>query len=226
MTWSDFYLICFAVGFLFSLVSFAAGSFNLHGYWPHVHGLDVHHFGGHGPAGHGPAGTHAGHGNGDTVSPFNFFTIAVFLAWFGGTGYLLSRFSTLVFALGLAISTIVGLIGASIVFVFLARVLANPEAYMDPADYEMVGVVGRVSSTIREGGTGEIIYSQTGTRRSCPARSEGGSALANDAEVVVSRYEGGIAYVRLWEEFTSDQDPPEGTKGQAESNRSGSRASS
>lgn len=197
MTWSDFYLICFAIGFLFSLLSFIMGGLHFHGHSLHVH--DVH-FGAH----HGGHAATAGHGTRAGVSPFNFFTLAVFLAWFGGTGYLLSRYSTVVFALGLLLSTIVGLVGASIVFLFLARVLANPEADMDQADYEMVGVLGRVSSPIRESGTGEIIFSQAGTRRCCAARSETGAALAKDSEVVVSRYERGIAYVRLWEEIAGE----------------------
>ena len=196
MTWSDFYLICFAVGFLFSLLSFVAGGLNLHGHWPHVH----IHTGAHGAH---AAGSHT-HGAHDSVSPFNFFTIAIFLAWFGGTGYLLTRFSTVVFVLGLAISTAVGLVGASIVFVFLAKVLMSPEALMDPADYEMVGVVARVCGAIREGGTGEIIYSQAGSRRACPARSEDSVAIERDAEVVVTRYEKGIAYIRRWEEVTGE----------------------
>jgi hypothetical protein len=197
MTWSDFYLICFAIGFLFSLLSFVAGGFNVHGHWPHVHGLHFHSGAGHAPT---AGGSHGHASPGQSVSPFNFFTIAVFLAWFGGTGYLLTRYSTIVFALGLAISTAVGLVGAGIVFVFLAKVLMSPEALMDPADYEMVGVIGRVSSPIRETGTGEIMYSQKGSRRACAARSEGQVAIERDAEVVVTRYEKGIAYIRRWEE--------------------------
>lgn len=199
MTWSDFYLICFAVGFLFSLLSFVAGGLNVHGHWPHVHGLHFDSGGTHAPVGNGPV-AHAHPGASQSVSPFNFFTIAVFLAWFGGTGYLLTRYSTIVFALALAISTAVGLVGASIVFTFLAKVLMSPEALMDPADYEMVGVIGRVSSSIRESGTGEIIYSQAGSRRACPARSEDSVAIERDAEVVVTRYEKGIAYILRWEE--------------------------
>ena len=136
--------------------------------------------------------------------PSNFFTIAIFLAWFGGTGYLLTRYSTIVFALALAISTAVGLVGASIVFTFLAKVLMSPEALMNPADYEMVGVIGRDSSSIRESGTGEIIYSQAGSRRACPARSEDSVAIERDAEVVVTRYEKGIAYIRRWEEVSGE----------------------
>ena len=211
MTWSDFYLICFAVGFLFSLLSFMLGGLHF-GDIAHFHGID---FGGHG---NGSAGTHASNGS-DHISPINLFTIAVFLAWFGGTGYLLSRYSTIVFALGLLISAIVGLIGSSVVFLFLARVLANPEANMDQADYEMVGVVGRVSSPIREGGTGEIIFSQAGTRRSCSARSDSGSPLAKDSEVVVARYERGVAYVRPWDEFTGESSESQASSQEPKSQR-------
>ncbi len=75
---------------------------------------------------------------------------------------------------------------------------------MDPADYEMAGVLGRVSVTIRENGTGEIIYSQAGTRRTSGARTEAGNAIAKGSEIIVTRYEKGIAYVRLWSEMSGD----------------------
>jgi len=202
MTWSDFYLICFAAGFLFSVISFILGGIHFHGHSLHVHDI---HFGAH-HVGHGVAGGNGAQGA--HVSPFNLFSLAVFLAWFGGTGYLLSRYSTVVFALGLLLSTIVGLIGASIVFLFLARVLANPEADMNAADYEMVGVLGSICSSIRAGGTGELLYSQMGTRRVCGARSEDGTAIAKGVEVVVTRYERGIAYVRLWDEISGEDSQP------------------
>ena len=91
-------------------------------------------------------------------------------------------------------------------FLFLSRVLLSHEESMDPADYEMTGVLGRISVPIRENGTGEIIYSQAGTRRTCGARGEEGKAIAKGAEVVVTRYEKGIAYVRLWAEMSGEQD--------------------
>jgi membrane protein implicated in regulation of membrane protease activity len=196
MTWQDFYLICFAIGFLLSFVSFFLGGLHL-GDFSHGHSFD---FGGHGDA---SGGTHAGDGS-DQVSPINLFTIAAFLAWFGGTGYLLSRYSTIVFALALLLSAVVGLIGSAVVFLFLARVLTNPEANMDSADYEMVGVLGRTSLPIRQGGTGEIIYSQAGTRRTCGARSEDESAIEKGTEIVVTRYDKGIAYVRRWQEMSGE----------------------
>jgi len=60
-----------------------------------------------------------------------------------------------------------------------------------------------VNVPIRAGGTGEIIFSQAGTRRAAGARSDDGTALPKGAEVVITRYEKGIAYVRRWEDWTS-----------------------
>ena len=133
--------------------------------------------------------------------------MTAFLAWFGGAGYLLTRFSGLWFVTGLGLAIGSGVVGGGIVFIFLSRVLISQEESMDPADYEMAGVLGRVSVSIRESGTGEIIYSQAGTRRTCGARGEDGNAIAKGAEVMVTRYEKGIAYVRLWTEMSGEQDP-------------------
>lgn len=140
------------------------------------------------------------------MSPFNFVTFTAFLAWFGGTGFLVTRFSSVWFALGLMISLGAGLFGAGVVFLFLTRVLISHEENMDSADYEMVGVLGRTSMPIRVNGTGEIIYSQAGTRRTCGARSENGSAIEKGAEIMVTRYDKGIAYVRLWEEMNGEEE--------------------
>src|SRR6202142_2499576 len=120
MTWADFYLTCFAVGFLLSAISFIAGGMRWHLHLPHFpHGhLGGGHVGtGHTPVGHGAASNgatpHAGHPA--PVSPFNFVTLTAFLAWFGGTGFLITRFSSIWFALGLLISLGAGLFGAGIV---------------------------------------------------------------------------------------------------------------
>jgi hypothetical protein len=208
MTWADFYLICFAVGFCFSFFSFVLGSPRGHFHFPHPHGhvggADLHT--GHASAGHGTgAGVKGARVGGGHVSPLNPPTVAAFLAWFGGTGYLLTRYSTVQVGLGLLASGASGLVGGGIIFVFLTRVLMSDEENMDAADYEMVGVLGKISSSIREGGTGEIVYSQMGTRRVCGVRSEDNSAIAKGTEVVVTRYEKGIAYVRLWSDMSRDE---------------------
>lgn len=219
MTWSDFYLICFAVGFCFSFFSFIFGGprfGKLH--LPHFHGhAGAHLPAAHGSVGHTPAVTHAtgaegastdaSHGHhGATVTPLNPPSIAAFLAWFGGTGYLLTRFSALWVGTALSLSVVAGLVGGAIIFFFLTKILMSDQEYLDPADFEMVGVLGKLCVPIREGGTGELIYSQMGTRRVCGARSDDGSAIAKGTEVVVTRYEKGIAYVRLWSEMWGEMD--------------------
>ena len=191
MTWANFYLICFFLGFVLSLLSLV-GSLHLH--IPHFdfniggdHGHGLHH----GDAGH--------HGE---ASRINFGTVAAFLAWFGGTGYVLARFSGFWSLLALAVACASGLVGAAIVFFFLAKVLIRTDEELNPADYDMIGVLGTVTSGIRPSGTGEMIFSQAGARRAAPARSEDGLTIEKGTEVVVTRYERGIAYVRPWDELT------------------------
>jgi hypothetical protein len=191
MTWSNFYLLCFLVGFGLSLLTLVAGSVHLH--LPHLH---FHH------------GIHVGHGQaaggGQDVSWFNIGTLAAFLAWFGGTGYLLEHYYGVWFATALGIATLSGMGGASVVFWFLAKVLMSRDEALDPADFDMVGVLGKLNMPIRQGGTGELVYSQEGTRRVAGARAENGAAIAKGVEVVVTRYEKGIAYVRPWDEFSGE----------------------
>jgi membrane protein implicated in regulation of membrane protease activity len=188
MNWSDFYLGCFLVGFGLSALALVAGSVHLH--LPH---LEVHH------GIHVPHAAQSGAGpRGVELSWFNFGTIAAFLAWFGGTGYLLEHYYGVWFVAALGVSTLSGIGAASVVFWFLAKVLIGREAPLDPADYDMVGVLGRLSLPIRTGGTGELVYSQEGTRRVAGARSEEGVPIPKGAEVMVTRYEKGIAYVRPW----------------------------
>jgi len=209
VTWSDFYLTCFALGFLLSAISFLVGGLHGHLHLPHFPNFGGHVDVPHAPGGHagGPAHGAAGGGDGgdeSPVSPFNFVTLTAFLGWFGGTGFLITRFSTIWVAVGLLIALVAGLLGAAIMFLFFSRVLISREENMDAADYEMVGVLGRISMPIRENGTGEIIYSQAGTRRTCGARSENSQAIEKGAEIVVSRYEKGIAYVKRWEEISGE----------------------
>ncbi len=189
MSWEDIYLICFLVGFLLSAVSFLAGALHL----PHVHGH------GHGHSIGGKFGLKAG---GRGVAFFNLGTASAFLAWFGGTGYLLERYADIWVYLGLLVSITSGLAGAALVFWFLVKLAAHDRP-LDPADYEMVGVLGRVASPIRAGGTGEILYLRDGARKASPARADGDDGeyeFPRDAEVIVTRFEKGIAFVRRWEE--------------------------
>jgi membrane protein implicated in regulation of membrane protease activity len=189
MNWELFYLICFVVGFAFTTLSFLTGTLHLHLHLPgHAH---VH-------VGHAHLGAKGGHG---ALMFLNPMVLAVFLTWFGGTGYLLVHLRHIWVLAGLLISSAAGLVGAGVVLVFVAKVLMAHDYTMDPADYEMTGVLGRVSGTIHRGGTGEIIFEQDGARKACAARSESGEDVARGEEVVVTRYSSGVAYVRRWNEL-------------------------
>jgi membrane protein implicated in regulation of membrane protease activity len=201
----DFYLVCFIVGFVLSLVSFMAGSMHMdvshHGvdFMPGAHvGGDV------GGDANGPA-SHLGHA--PTMSPFNFSTLMVFLAWFGGAGALLASQWHAGFFVALAGSTASGLFGASLVFMFITKVLLPHDASMSPRDYQLKGTVGTLTLGIRAGGTGEIAYVQGGTRKLCAARALDGGVIPNGTEVVVVRFDQGIAYVRCWDVLASGAEP-------------------
>jgi membrane protein implicated in regulation of membrane protease activity len=200
MNWPAIFLGCFVVGFTLSALSFALSAVALHF---HVHVPLVHHL--HLPHAHAGHIGHAGHGGHAAVSPINFATLMAFLAWFGGTGYLLtSQFRWLAIP-ALTMATLAGGTGGFVVFWVMAHVLWSPDENMQSADYQMVGVLGRVGHSIRDGGTGELIYTHGGTRHSCGARSADGRAIEHGAEVVVTAYDRGIAYVRRWDELAADQ---------------------
>ena len=194
MTWSDVYLFCFLVGFSMSVLSFLAGAVHLHlpMKW-HIHlPFQTHH--------HAPAMNQGG----AHLSWFNASTILAFLAWFGGTGYILSTHTRLVALVCLTIALVAGLFAGWIVFRFMSRLLANSEGSMNDWDYRHEGTVGTVSISIRPECAGEVIFEQHGIRRSVGARSDDNSSIEKGAEVVISRYERGIAYVKRWDEFTRE----------------------
>ncbi len=201
MSWELFYLVCFVVGLLLCVVSLVTGG-------GHAHGGAHLHVGGHGHGGlsRGVAGHAGGHATGpgsgmSGISSVNGFTVTAFLCWFGGTGYLLRTHSVLVAPLVLGVATVSGLAGAGLIFWFLASVLLPRERALTAEETETVGVVGRVTDPLRPGQTGEILYSQMGARRAVPARAEGGQSIDRGCEVVVLRYERGVAYVRPWQDM-------------------------
>ncbi len=180
MNWTEIFMACFYIGLSVSVISMASGAMHL----PHFH---LHH------------GHHGAGGRGGAV--FNLGTIAAFLLWFGGAGWLLTKYAGWQLILTLCASAGLGLVGATIVFTFVAKVLMAHDKSLDPADYEMVGTLGRLSSAVREGGTGEMIFTQQGRRRGVPVRSETGGSLPQNVEVVVTRFEKGVAYVRTWDDL-------------------------
>jgi membrane protein implicated in regulation of membrane protease activity len=193
MTMDSFYLICFGVGLVLSVASVVGGFTHLHLGRLHI-----------GHAAHAPHSTGArGHTHG--LSSVNGFTVTAFLCWFGGAGYLLHRYSVFVAPLVLLLSLLSGVAGAALLWAVLFKVLLPHERVLTAEDTEMTGVLAQVSDSIRDGGgLGEILFSQTGARRCSAARSEDGRSIERGTEVVVIRYERGVAYVRRWEDLNTD----------------------
>ncbi len=208
MSWANFYLFCFLFGLVMSLFSLLVGALHIH-----LPGLEHLHFDHHLDFGHADVGSaDAGdgqHAAGVHASPFNFPSMMAFLTWFGIAGYLLTTMRYGAFVV-LVLAGIAGAAGGAIVFLFLAKVLMRSDNTLYESDYRMDGLLGHVSVAIRAGGTGEIIFSQEGVRRTCGARSEDGSAIDRGTEIVITRYDKGIAYVRRWEEMAKEAGVEEG----------------
>jgi hypothetical protein len=119
----------------------------------------------------------------------------VFLMWFGATGYILHAYYGALAGLSLVAATLVGGIGAAAIYLVMSRVLWRGQTALDPANYEIAGAVGRVTSAIHAGGTGEVIYTLDGKRRVDGARSEDGTPIPSGTEVTILHYDDGLAYV-------------------------------
>jgi membrane protein implicated in regulation of membrane protease activity len=205
INWPNVFLVCFIVGFVLALLSVMSGLLEMHlpGHLGNVFHLHVPHTHVHVPHGHihVNGGAHGHAGGGSEIYPINFPTIMAFLAWFGGTGFLLTSVYGMWYLTALLFASLAGLVGASIVFWFFVKVMVASERPMDPTEYRVVGAVGTLTLGIREGGTGELVYVQGGARKTSAARSEDGGAIPKGTEVAVTSFERGIAYVRRWEEL-------------------------
>jgi membrane protein implicated in regulation of membrane protease activity len=154
-------------------------------------------------------GDHGGHGDfaGDVFGGlFNLASILAFITWFGGIGYLFRNALGWNAVLSLILGAGGGLVAAYAVSWFLIKILRSSDGGLDPADYETVGVVARVTSSIRAGGYGEIVYELGGTRQVGTARSATGNAIGFGTEVVVLRVEKGVAIVEPFEDLLAARD--------------------
>jgi membrane protein implicated in regulation of membrane protease activity len=224
-----FFLLCFFIGLLFTVASFFLGlGHGVDGAGVETDGLHVDtpvhlNGGGHGDAG----GAHAGGTTGaegaaahadatsakaqaarshGSPSPINLSTIMAFLTWFGGAGYILRAYYDAWPVAALAAGIVAGLAGAVLVFSFLSKVLYASQSVLDPRDYHLPGTLARVTSPIRTGGTGEIMYTKGETRQVTGARSVDGQPIAHGAEVVIMRYERGLAYVQRWDDLMREEE--------------------
>lgn len=180
MTLSTLFVICFLVGIGVSAVSLFASFLHLH----HHGGFHFHHHGG---------GSLLKHTSDLFGSLFNFAALTMFLTCFGGVGVLLEETTRLAGGGMVAIAGGSGLAGAAAI-VRVVQAMSRQERPLQPI--QLVGTVGKLTIPIREGGTGEVVYVVDGKRRCSGARSdESERPIPRGTEVVITRYDKGIAYV-------------------------------
>lgn len=211
------FLICFLFGLVFSGVSFLLGATG--SILPGHHLGVLHHADPTSHLGHAPGAAHhspltdvhpGGHGTLvdwlDGLPILSLSALLAFVTSFGGVGYLLSHYARLPMLLAVLLAVIAGAAGDLVIAAFLSTLIRS-ERVLDPSDYRLEGVPARVSVGIAPNGVGEIIYSLNGRRWSDAARSIDGKPLTKGTNVVIIRFERGVAYVQRWNEFVAEAAP-------------------
>lgn len=143
-------------------------------------------------------------GHHDGFGPFNLSSILGFVAWFGGVGYLVKNGIGGAAAISVVAAVLGGLVGGAAIYWLLAKIVAPSDRPLDPKDYELPGTIGRVSSSIRVGGVGEVMFEQQGVRQVIAAKSLDGVAIPRGLDVVILRTDHGVAYVQPWETLLAE----------------------
>lgn len=138
-----------------------------------------------------------------------------FLLGFGFFGYVFRNIVGLEAPLlVLLFAGLSGLIIALLLLYMITRLFGNSESTTEQDVSDRTGLLGKVSTTIQEGGLGEILYvSPGGMRKSIPARSTDGQRLERNQEVVVVSYQNGVAEVDTWDRFINEEGTYAGTSG-------------
>jgi hypothetical protein len=187
------FITCFIAGLGLSVVSFISGLEHVNVFDNVFHGHRVLHL----PR----VIRHAGPKRAKT-SMINAAAITAFLTWFGGGGLLLERLTPWSKAFMVTGAVVIGAFGGAVINAVI-NALARRESVAE--SLTMIGMIGRTVVPIRAGdGTGEIVFTHAGARRVAAARSDDGRAIEKGTEVVVTKYEKGIAYVTTWDELSKE----------------------
>lgn len=202
------FLACVAFGALFTIGSVVLGLGGHAGHAAHAAHGPLSHAAGHDGLGHAHEGATHGHTGAD-FPWLNASSAIGGLTWFGAAGLLLTRLGDLAVPAVVLGAVLAGAIGWYLVARFLGLVLSG-EREMDPRDYRLEGTVGTVSIGIPASGTGEILFTKAGVRRSEAARAPGSVAIPRGTEIVITSYANGFATVQPWTEFLAAHDADRG----------------
>ena len=146
-------------------------------------------------------GMHHGQADDGGLLPTSLGALLVFLSWLGGAGFVLRRAADWPLIAALPFAALLGL-GVAAAMQWSVRKLSNPAgSVLEPEEYRLPGTLGHVSSSIRAGGTGEVVYEQGGVRHAVAARTSGDRVLPAGTEVVVLSVDEGVAAVEAFDPF-------------------------
>ena len=192
---------CFWFGLLFTAVTLLTGATRLqfrHGRM-RLHLPHRFHVRGH-PRADTPTTT-----SGNGIAPLNDSSLLAFVAWFGGVGYLARHGLGWPWPISLALGAVGGLAAAAVVVWVLMKLAAEGRRELNPADFVLPGIIARVTSSIRAGGVGEIVYELGGTRHVSAARAKDARAIGRGTEVVIVAAAHGTAVVEPWAAFLGER---------------------
>ena len=147
-----------------------------------------------------------GDADGDGGGLINLSTILAFVAWFGGVGYLVRHGLGWGAVPSVGLGILGGVGGAAAIAWFMAKVVRPNDKALDPDDFRLPGTMARVTSSIRAGGIGEILFEQQGIRQVAAARAQDGRAIPRETEVVVLSVDHGIAKVEPWDSLMAPRE--------------------
>lgn len=142
--------------------------------------------------------------NGHMFHLFNVSSILAFITWFSGATYLVRNGLGWFIGLAVLIGLVVGVAGAWTISWFLYSFLRKNSPELNPADWDEIGQIGRVTGTIFPAGIGEVLYERHGSRHAIPARTKDGLGIERNVEVVILDIEKGVAIVQPWRELLED----------------------
>ncbi|WP_405115376.1 hypothetical protein MHH28_12620 [Paenibacillus sp. FSL K6-1217] len=123
----------------------------------------------------------------------------VFVTVWGGTGYVLTRFSGMHLLPIVLVCTLTALLPGILLYTVLARVMTRYDSSMSESDYDPAGQLGYISIAAADGAVGEMKYVLHGTMRSIGVRAEPGQQLLRGDRVIIVKTDKGIAAVTLFE---------------------------
>jgi hypothetical protein len=118
---------------------------------------------------------------------------------FGLVGYPLAKYSELGALATVGIAVAAGAIGAvGMMLIIAGWAVPSAEREVEDERFVLQGHFARVTRSIQAAEPGEIAFEHEGREHVARALSLDGSAIEQDAEVVIERVEDGVAYVELW----------------------------